>query len=93
MRHLARSVVSIMAALQFAEGSAINPDYAVEMMEMLTLDLSRCTAEEKAALEHVSKQEYEAHRASGAHREVLEFYRTFVQVFVEGEPPIEDFHP
>jgi hypothetical protein len=93
MQHLARAIVSIMAALQFSEGKSIDAEYAVEMMEMLSLDLRRCTPEERTALAEAARREFVAHRDTGSRPEVLEFYRTFVQVFVDGVPPVEDFAP
>lgn len=84
MLNLARAVVSTIAAIRFSGEQAIDSDFAVEMMEMLEVDLHRCTEAEKEALLQVTREELEARRASGASEEVLAFYRTFVSEFVEG---------
>ena len=46
MDALARAVVHAFAFLELSDDETIDPDSAVEAMEMLTADLQECTEEE-----------------------------------------------
>jgi hypothetical protein len=79
MNHLAKAVVDAFAFLELSDDDVVDPDNAVEAMEMLTAELRECSPAERQALAEAAKAELTAQRAAGAPAETLEFYETFVE--------------
>lgn len=77
MNALANAVVHAMAFLEFSDDDVIDPDVAVQTMEVLTYDIQKCTAAEKAALKKALEAEHKAQKARKAPKEVLKFYKEF----------------
>lgn len=77
MDALAKAVVDAFAFLELSADETIDPDSAVEAMEMLTYDLQQCTDVEKAALKKALDAEYKAQKARKASKNVLKFYKEF----------------
>lgn len=77
MDALAKAVVDAFAFLELSDEETIDPDSAMEAMEMLTADLQQCTDAEKAALKKALDAEYKAQKAGKTSKKVLQFYKNF----------------
>ncbi len=81
MNALAQTVIHALAFLELSDDETIDPDSAVEAMEMLAADLQECTAEEKAALKRAIDAEYKLEKARKAPTKVLTFYKNLMNNF------------
>jgi hypothetical protein len=79
MQHLAKAVVDAFAFLELSGDTEIDPDAAVQAMEMLTHDLRACFPEARAALKRAAEAEYKAQKAAAAPRRVLRFSKEFTK--------------
>jgi hypothetical protein len=79
MDALAKAVVDAFAFLELSDDETIDPDSAVEAIEMLTHDLQKCTDAEKAALKKALDAEYMAQKFRKAPANILKFYKDFFE--------------
>lgn len=83
MKHLAKAMVDALAFLELSGDDVIDPDNAVQAMEMLAATLRDCSPDERKALSEAGAAELTDQIAAGAPAETVEFYETFMEHLFE----------
>ena len=79
MKHLAKAVVDAFAFLELSGDDVVDPDNAVQAMEMLAATLRGCNPKERQALSEAASAELARQIAAAAPAETVEFYENFIE--------------
>jgi hypothetical protein len=81
MKSLARALITAVAFLELSSDEVVDADAAVEVLEQIGQDLSRCSDDEKAALKKILSRLHAEEQLNESRPEVLEFFETFLASF------------